>query len=83
MTTKKFNLFAVYAIRRALSFAVGPMSIACLWVDPWLIMLVFPPCNFVVSGCRSLLNYGESTSPLHQIAKMTLEKLHLLIEYVI
>jgi hypothetical protein len=40
--------------------------------------------NFVVSmkisGRRSLLNYGESTSPLHQIAKMTMEKIHLLIQ---
>jgi hypothetical protein len=59
------------------------MSLAFLWVDPWLKILDFPPCNFVVSGRRSLLNYGETTSPLHQIAKMTLEKVHLLIEYVV
>jgi hypothetical protein len=60
------------------------MAIALLWMDPWVHKVGSPANNFVVSmkisGRRSLLNYGESTSPLHQIAKMTMEKIHLLIQ---
>jgi hypothetical protein len=54
ITFKKFSLLIEYVVWCALPFAVSPMSIACLWVDPWLKILDFPPYNFVVSGCRSL-----------------------------
>jgi hypothetical protein len=64
---KKINLLIEDTVWHALSFAAGAVSSSGLWVD-----LCVPKvgsganldlANFVVSGRRSLLNYGEFPPP--------------------